>query len=572
MSAELLRDLSRASDSNNAPLAGAYWVFSATETTTPQAVYADADLSTSLGATVTADGAGEFADIYMDASLIYRGRLYNAGGTLLRDVDPISSNLVRHVADATTAEARTLQVKAQEWRSILDYAPLSITNLAGNFADALAGDDLTAAIQKAMDWVDGGDLRGILVPGFARCGNVDVASEAALLGQGRQGSGFIANTGTTGLWWTAPDSAQKVILDGLVWNANGEAIDRIMDLTTGQAGTEGHIKDCWFRGAYDGHGLYCNGNVYYIRNSTFESCKFPAKILGACNQLSGITIMQPGFSSAAPTAAIGLDITGFSFVRGLHVEAPANGSLPISMRGDCHLTDVMMSLTAGYTFSHLIEIDNAGYQDWTLKALQILPNPQTVTITNGVVKVGANYRLGTNTVSASGGPYGADSVMPAGSPLKDQAFMVQMHNNGGTIRHRIGAIGPYAQGDTLTGGTFHDRITSASQTFANSPTGADASTATASGLKISATNTNALVLNTNAQIAGDLDVMADISFNDTGTAYTIRPAFTSRDVNGTTRVRLELQLLNATTGAAVAWSAALASGNTININVRGRLA
>ena len=62
MAAELLLPTARASDANNTPYSGATWTFYASGTSTPQAVYADADLSTSLGATVTADSAAELAE------------------------------------------------------------------------------------------------------------------------------------------------------------------------------------------------------------------------------------------------------------------------------------------------------------------------------------------------------------------------------------------------------------------------------------------------------------------------------------------------------------------------------
>lgn len=91
MASELLADLSRATDSNDNPLPGAIWYFYLTETTTPQAVYADADLQTSLGATVTADSGGKFVAIYFDASKTYRGILKDAGGSTIKDIDPINA-------------------------------------------------------------------------------------------------------------------------------------------------------------------------------------------------------------------------------------------------------------------------------------------------------------------------------------------------------------------------------------------------------------------------------------------------------------------------------------------------
>lgn len=95
MAGELLPMLARAADNNNNVYNGAKWHFYATGGLTPQAVYADADLGTSLGAVVAADSAGKFAPVYFDASLAYRGILKSAdGATTIFDIDPINTGAV----------------------------------------------------------------------------------------------------------------------------------------------------------------------------------------------------------------------------------------------------------------------------------------------------------------------------------------------------------------------------------------------------------------------------------------------------------------------------------------------
>lgn len=72
-----------------ATMPAAYLQFYLTLTTTPANVYANANLSTSLGSLVTADSDGRFdAPLYMDASITYRAQLYDADGVLIWDVDP----------------------------------------------------------------------------------------------------------------------------------------------------------------------------------------------------------------------------------------------------------------------------------------------------------------------------------------------------------------------------------------------------------------------------------------------------------------------------------------------------
>lgn len=91
MAAELFSPPSRALDANASPYSGATWTFYATGTTTPQPVFAEADLSPSLGSVVTADAGGKFPNIYLDSSLVYRGVCKNADASVtLHDIDPIN--------------------------------------------------------------------------------------------------------------------------------------------------------------------------------------------------------------------------------------------------------------------------------------------------------------------------------------------------------------------------------------------------------------------------------------------------------------------------------------------------
>lgn len=104
MASELLLPTARATDNNANPYSGAKWYFYASGTSTPQNVYSNSTLATSLGSTVTADSAGKFVPIYFDANLQYRGVLKNASGSVtLHDIDPINSGILSLLAsgDAT---------------------------------------------------------------------------------------------------------------------------------------------------------------------------------------------------------------------------------------------------------------------------------------------------------------------------------------------------------------------------------------------------------------------------------------------------------------------------------------
>lgn len=70
-------------------LPGCTLTFYESGTTTPAAVYADADLATPLTNPVEADSAGNLPAIYGDSAVVYRRQLHDADDQLLLDVDPI---------------------------------------------------------------------------------------------------------------------------------------------------------------------------------------------------------------------------------------------------------------------------------------------------------------------------------------------------------------------------------------------------------------------------------------------------------------------------------------------------
>ena len=143
MAAEIFNDQPRALDANGNPLSGAQWFFYATGTSTPQAVYANASLATSLGPVVTADSAGQFVPIYFDATKTYRAVLRTAAGALVKpEIDPVNDGQVigAQVIGALIAER-------PEDYGALDDGTNQTTALAACFA---------AARTKGTNRVDGG--------------------------------------------------------------------------------------------------------------------------------------------------------------------------------------------------------------------------------------------------------------------------------------------------------------------------------------------------------------------------------------------------------------------------------
>lgn len=160
MAAELLLPTARATDANANPYSGAKWSFFESGTDSPQAVYADAALTTSLGSVVTADSAGKFVPIYFDASLTYRGVLKNSDGSVtLHDIDPINigmygalfaeggSGLVGFLQAGSGAVPRTVEARLQDTMFISDFLPSGFVTAGGvNYTT-----HLQTAMQRAVD-------------------------------------------------------------------------------------------------------------------------------------------------------------------------------------------------------------------------------------------------------------------------------------------------------------------------------------------------------------------------------------------------------------------------------------
>ena len=81
--------LQPALDSNGNPISGAVWSFHRSGTVTAASVYSNAALTTALGSFVTADASGRFVPIFFPDHTAYRAILKDAGGSTIKDIDPI---------------------------------------------------------------------------------------------------------------------------------------------------------------------------------------------------------------------------------------------------------------------------------------------------------------------------------------------------------------------------------------------------------------------------------------------------------------------------------------------------
>ena len=131
----------RAVDSGGAPMAGALLQFYLTGTTTAASVYTSSALATPLGNPVVADAGGLFVPIYLDPSVTYRVQLQTSGGTVVRDVDPVSTSVIEATLAQVNAGVATgvyvSPAKLAGWTGMvaaLGYTPL---NKAGDTATNL---------------------------------------------------------------------------------------------------------------------------------------------------------------------------------------------------------------------------------------------------------------------------------------------------------------------------------------------------------------------------------------------------------------------------------------------------
>ena len=298
------------------------------------------------------------------------------------------------VAGSVDPTARLLQMAAGagEARRLEDFGAV------GDF-DPVTGEgtDDTRAIQTAIDWAYGAGrnaARALLVDSKNYlCGPITTHPYTTMLGTGRHTSNFICRPGTSGAWWSdRGNGAQKLMLSGLAFYGNGQrelsAVCRF-GRDGIQFGTEGILQGLWMRDAPKGTALDLSGNVGIVRDITLQACRTGIEIYGNGNQVENIISME---------ATIGARFAG-CFVRGLHIEAVADGGRPLIMNGDCRISDVMFSLASDTAFEHLVEVETADYEEWSLKGVQVFP--RNAELKRSLIRAGDDEFGGTDLKQAA---------------------------------------------------------------------------------------------------------------------------------------------------------------------------
>lgn len=142
-------------DDDANPLAGALAYFFETGTTTPQAVYVDASLTTPHENPVVADSAGRWPKIYLNsaATANYRVRLTTAGGVQIDQQDDIDRFTVSQAEIATAINPRTLaEIAVVVTPSNLAFQELNPARYATLADWKLVYSSVSALPQTYPDW------------------------------------------------------------------------------------------------------------------------------------------------------------------------------------------------------------------------------------------------------------------------------------------------------------------------------------------------------------------------------------------------------------------------------------
>lgn len=247
--------------------------------------------------------------------------------------------------------------------------------------------DVTAAVQAAIDWSDA-NRRAMHVPsGGYLCGNITTRPVTALLGDGRHKANFWCAPGTAGKWWSDRGcGAQKLTMHGMAFYGQNEpALTHIAEFgcenKAGQYGTEGNLSQLWMRDAPNAVGLELDADVGLLSDITVQSLDKGLVVMGACNQ--GRDLISVRTRTAGMALASG-------HWRGLEIEAPASGSIPLHLLSSgTHVTGATVSLAPNTDIEAAVDLHLEAYNEWSVSGLRVI-------VGDGAT-LGANFRQNGKT-------------------------------------------------------------------------------------------------------------------------------------------------------------------------------
>lgn len=419
--------------------------------------------------------------------------------------------------------------------------------------------DVSGPIQAALDaatfneGTGGGRGWGVYLPagGYLIGTMLRIPNGTMFFGAGRNQTQIVPTVGFVGVMITDKGNASKVCLRD--FRMDGLKVAGVTDMIKMGYGAEplggaewnnlflygGHVADpaSWITG------INVVTNVFTFTEIEAGFCGTDFKL----GPNSGVST----FTRCLTISAInyGFQLNGSAAVRDCEIEAPLAGCVGVYASRETAISGLSYAQAPGVTNAFAIEVD-ALCPMLVMDGFIHLPAIGSV-LTNVIKDNRATFPLNWGPVTA-GKNIGiiADSlyVGTAGYSIQNQQrqlFRLQLNNNAGTIRHRIGSLR-----DVTQDSSFANKITGATSVYTTTPTGADATTAFAAGVKIATLDTSFLLFNTLSQSnAVNWSGSAMLAFNSSTVALNVSTTTQSVNVNGVTSNYLMLAFTNAANGA-----------------------
>ena len=488
------------------------------------------------------------------------------------------------------------------------YAPGDVRRY-GVVADAtvngLSGTDNSTIINAILAI----DQRTYFPTGNYGFKNLIIPNGACLVGDGINLTNFIALSGASGTMVTDNGSAAKTIIKNCSFFGNGPSSGNNTSYTAGftlgktiQFGTEGYIDQVQVRDLPSSNaagfpGITITGNVgemgsLYVLNTGgieiigsanmvqyIESVASQGWLLGSgqvpCVNLQDCTVAAMEIEAPGQYTTAGGSTAHFSGSTTVPLVMGAGGSGGNVSIGSIYFAFAANTASITLSYDHLIEVAG-GATTYSLDNIKIYYAASTghgqAAFTGLIMDANSIYYGGgsptTTGTHAPEGNYASGMDLISGNFALQgqqlQQFTIELTAAASVIEHRIGSAG----GPTIAG-SYYSKIVGASNSYINTPTGTDSSTAFANGAKIGSASASTLWFNTaNPQISAQMLAQCRITYDNSGTAHEVIPVMSSLNINGTTQVWFGIQLVNPTTWAGVNWATALSTSNSIILSVQ----
>lgn len=417
--------------------------------------------------------------------------------------------------------------------------------------------DVAGPIQAALDdaTLSGSTGKGLAVfmpSGTYRIGStLSIPNATILFGAGRNETGIRPTSGFTGVMITDKGNASKICLRD--FRVDGLGTAGVTDLIKMGYGAEplggAEWNNLFLYGGTVGSPASGINGINAVTN-VFTFTEIEAGFCGSDFKLgpnSGVTTYTRCFTIAAVN--YGFQLNGTAAIKDCEIEAPGAACVGVYASRETVISNLTYSQAAGITNPYAIEID-ASCPMFVMEGFVHIYDTGA-TLTNVIKDNRSGYP--TNWGNAPGTLKNVSIVSDnlflgtAGYYIQNQQrqlFLFRIQNTAGTIQHQIGSLR-----NVSSDSSFANKISGATSTLSNTPSGTDASTAFVAGAKISSANKSIVIFNTASQTnTVNWSGFATVTYNNSTTALNVFVTTSSFNVNGVTRTYLIAQFTNAATG------------------------